>query len=65
MATFAVHLLDGDGTITTNKLGVVMRSLGQNLTEAELRDTSRDRGGTDLAFYNVILYYKSQIMSNL
>ena len=31
-------LLDGDGTITAKKLGVVMRSLGQNPTEAELQD---------------------------
>jgi Ca2+-binding EF-hand superfamily protein len=30
--------LDGDGTITTKDLGKVMRSLGRNLTEAEVRD---------------------------
>ena len=29
---------NGDGTISSHELGIVMRSLGQNPTETELQD---------------------------
>ncbi|KAH7541917.1 hypothetical protein FEM48_Zijuj02G0018300 [Ziziphus jujuba var. spinosa] len=47
---FTLFDKDGNGCITTSELGNIMRSLGQNVTEAELRqmvtDVDVDNNGT-------------------
>ncbi|XP_023234289.1 calmodulin-alpha-like isoform X2 [Centruroides sculpturatus] len=39
---FSVFDKDGDGYVTTEELGTVMRSLGQNPTDAELHDMIKE-----------------------
>ena len=41
---FSLFDKDGDGTITSKDLGTVMRSLGENPTEAELQDMISEVG---------------------
>jgi calmodulin len=47
---FALFDKDGDGCITSKELGIVMRSLGQNPTEAELQsyinEVDKNKNGT-------------------
>ncbi|XP_006861864.1 PREDICTED: calmodulin-like [Chrysochloris asiatica] len=63
---FPLFYKDGDETITTKELGTVMRSLGQNPTEAELQDMINevDADGNGTIGFPVFLTMKARKMKD-
>ena len=57
---FSVFDVDGDGTISTEELGNVMKSLGQNLTDEEVQTMIREID-TD-GEYKISLYRNSLLL---
>ena len=57
---FSVFDVDGDGTISTEELGNVMKSLGQNLTDEEVQTMIREID-TD-GEYKICLYRNSLLL---
>ena len=67
---FALFDKDGDGTITTKELGTVMRSLGQNPTEAELQDMINEviaevNGTIDFPEFLSLMAYSVKCLGNV
>lgn len=61
---FSLFDKDGDETITTQELGTVMRSLGQNPTEAELQEMINDVDADGKNFNKISMLYLHEYESS-
>ena len=62
---FSLFDKDGGGSISSSELAAVMRSLGQNPTEDELKEMIADVDEDGLCFTIILYYVKRKLLTEL